>query len=70
MPQLQQKKKKKKKKNEAREFPGGLVVKIPCFHYCGLGSLPGLETEILTSRYYTLWEGEKKSEEFLSWLSG
>ena len=29
-----------------REFPGGLAVRIPGFHCCGLGSVPGGGTEI------------------------
>ena len=29
------------------EFPGGLVVRIPGFHCCGQGSVPGQGTEIL-----------------------
>ena len=29
-----------------REFPGGLVFRIPGLHYCGLGSVPGWGTEI------------------------
>ena len=28
------------------EFPGGLVVRIWCFHRCRPGSVPDLETEI------------------------
>ena len=28
------------------EFPGGLVVRLPGFHSCGLGSGPGRGTEI------------------------
>ena len=28
------------------EFPGGLVVRIQCFHHSGPGSIPGLGTEI------------------------
>ena len=28
------------------EFPGGLVVRIPSFHCCGPGSIPGEGTEI------------------------
>ena len=28
------------------EFPGGLMVRIPCFHCHGVGSVPGGETEI------------------------
>ena len=28
------------------EFPGGLVVRTWCFYHCGLGSIPGLGTEI------------------------
>ena len=30
-----------------REFPGGLVVRTPCFHCCSPGSIPGQGTEIL-----------------------
>lgn len=29
------------------EFPGSLEVRIQCLHHCGLGSIPGLGTEIL-----------------------
>ena len=29
-----------------REFPGGLEVRTWCFHGCGLGSIPGLGSEI------------------------
>ena len=29
-----------------REFPGGLVVRIPSFHCCSLGSVSGLGAEI------------------------
>ena len=32
-------------KNLPGEFPAGLVVRIQCFHHCGPGSFPGLETE-------------------------
>ena len=32
--------------NHAREFPGGLVVRTWYFDYYGLGSIPGLRTEI------------------------
>ena len=28
------------------EFPGNLVVRTWCFHYCGLGSFPVLGTDI------------------------
>ena len=28
------------------EFPGGPVVRTQCFHYCGLGSIPGQGTKI------------------------
>ena len=34
------------KRRGIREFPGGLVVRIQCFHYYSPGSVPGLETEI------------------------
>ena len=33
-------------KNNFKEFPGCLVVRIPSFHYRGLGSILGRETEI------------------------
>ena len=48
-----QKKKKKKtlntqqKKDGSREFPGGLVIMMQCFHPCSPGSVLSLETEIL-----------------------
>ena len=32
---------------EAEGFPGGPVVKTPCFHCCGPGSIPGRGTKIL-----------------------
>lgn len=35
-------------KSETWEFPGGLLVRIPGFHYHGLGSISGQGTEILT----------------------
>ena len=35
-----------KKANNPREFPGGLVVRIQCFHSCGLVSIPGQGTEV------------------------
>ena len=31
---------------EPWDFPGGLVVRIPCFHCCGPPSVPGWGTEI------------------------
>ena len=34
------------KKKIKWEFPGGLIVRIQCFHYCGMGSFPGLGIEI------------------------
>ena len=34
------------KKDGLEEFPGGLVVRILCFHPCGSGLIPGLGTEI------------------------
>ena len=30
---------------QRREFPGGLVVRIQCFHCCGPGPLSGWETD-------------------------
>ena len=40
------KKFKNKNKNMKREFPGGLMVRIPGFHCHGPGSVPGWGTEI------------------------
>ena len=40
-----------------REFPGGLVVRIPSFHCCGLGSVSGWGAEIL----HAAWHGQKKT---------
>ena len=34
------------KTQDFREFPGGLVVRIQCFHCRGLGSVPGQGNEI------------------------
>lgn len=39
-------KKKKQLKNMTRDFSGGLVAGIQCYCHCGLGSVPGLETDI------------------------
>lgn len=33
-------------KKYLKEFPGGLIVRIPGFHSCGPGSIPAQETEI------------------------
>ena len=41
-----------------REFPGGLVVRIPGFDCCGLGSIPGQGTEIPRATWY----GQKKKK--------
>ena len=46
------------KKQPNGEFPGGLVVRIPGFHCCGLGSIPGQGTEILQAAC-----GQKKNPE-------
>ena len=37
---------KKKKRERLREFPGGIGVRTWHLHHCGLGSIPGLRTEI------------------------
>ena len=39
------------------EFPGGVVVRIWCFHHCSLGSIPGLGSEI---PYQVLHSAAKK----------
>jgi len=36
---------------EAREFPGGPVVRIPCSHCWGPDSIPGGESPHLTDGY-------------------
>ena len=36
-----------------REFPGGPVVKTWCFHYDGLGSIPGQGTKIPQAKWYS-----------------
>ena len=41
-----------------REFPGGLVIRIPGFHCFGPGSIPGLGTEIPQAAEY----GKKKKK--------
>ena len=42
-----------------REFPGGLVFRIQCFHFCGLGSIPGVGIEI---PHHTLQPPTKKKK--------
>ena len=42
-----------------REFPGGLVVRILGFHYCGPDSIPGQGTEILQA----VWHGQTKKKQ-------
>ena len=44
------------------EFPGGLVVRIPDFHCCGVGSIPGWGTEIPQAAR----RGQKKKKKQLS----
>ena len=43
---------------ERRDLLGGLVVRIWQFHCCGLGSVPGWETEIPKA----VWHGQKKKK--------
>ena len=45
-----------------REFPSGLVVRIQHFHHCGLGSIPGLGTEIVHQVTACFSEKEKKKK--------
>ena len=40
-------------KKRLREFPNGIVVRIPGFQYCGLGSVPGWGTKILQAVWGT-----------------
>ena len=42
-----------------KEFPGGLVVRIPGFHYPGPGSMPSRAAEILQPA----WGGQKETGE-------
>ena len=42
-----------------RTFPGGVVIRTPCFHHGGLGSIPGQGTE---KPYEALKKKEKKEE--------
>ena len=47
-----------KQKYVSREFPGGLVLRIQCFHCHGLGSIPGQEL-----RSHKLCGAAKKKKE-------
>ena len=46
----------------AGEFPGGLGVSTGCFHCYGLGSIPGLGTEILHQADACLRQKKKKKK--------
>ena len=48
-------KKKKQLKNMTRDFSGGLVAGIQCYCHCGLGSVPGVETDISYQDASMLW---------------
>ena len=48
------------KKQRRWEFPGGLVIGIPGFHCCGLGSVPGRGTEILQAMQCSQKQTNKK----------
>ena len=37
----------------ARDFPGSLVVKIPCFQCRGVGSIPGRRNMISYATWYS-----------------
>ena len=45
------------------EFPGGLMVRIPGFHCCGPGSVPGQGAEILQA----VWWGQKHTNKASDW---
>ena len=45
------------------EFPGGLVVRILGFYFCGPGSIPGQETEILRVVWWSQKQKAKESTE-------
>ena len=45
-------------KNLFRDFSGSLVVKTPCFHSWGRGSIHGWETKIL----HAMWHSQKKKK--------
>ena len=48
---------KKKEKLSCGKFPGGPVIKPPCFHAGGMGSTPGLGTKISMPH---MWQEKKK----------
>ena len=52
----------KKKKIEAQEFPGGPVVKTPCFQGKGHGLIPGQGTKIPQGQKKKKMEKEKKKK--------
>ena len=58
-------------KNYLGEFPCGLVVRIPGFHCCDAGSIPGGGTEIQQKKKKlfsnTQSEGEEKNQEKVSY---
>ena len=61
-----------KKKSESREFPGGLVVKTPCFHCrtaADMGSLPGGVTKILHASRHGHKKGKSKKKNDSSFAS-
>ena len=45
-------------KDRRRDFPGGPVVKTPCFQCRGTGSIPGLGTKIP----HAMLRGQKKKK--------
>ena len=47
--------------NDLREFPGGLMVRTPCFQRHGAGSIPGQGTKIPKAAQH----GQKKKKLFL-----
>ena len=61
------------KKSESREFPGGLVVKTPCFHCrtaADMGSLPGRVTKILHASRHGHKQSKSKKKMILPLLLG
>ena len=48
-------------KEKRGEFPGSPVVRNPCFHGKGKGSIPGWGTRIL----HATWRGKKKKKRMM-----
>ena len=54
--------KEREKNRVKRDFPHGPVVKTPCFHCRGMGSIPGWGTKILNAMRHSSPKKEGKKE--------